>query len=242
MRVAIIGAGAVGRSVAKELFAKGHEIVVVDCVPAQSRRESMASMTWVIGDAAELDTLARAQLDQADIMVAATGDDKVNLVVSLLAKTEFGVPRTVARVSHPSNEWMFDSRWGVDVAVSTPRIMTALVEEAVSVGRVVKIFSFADSTTHMVEITASSRSRAVGSRVGAVAWPAGTVLVGIVRQGRPHPPHPDLIVEPHDELLFMADGTANRELESILGAAPTEANELHARHDELPGRDLEDYS
>lgn len=139
MRVAIIGAGAVGRSVAKELFAKGHEIVVVDCVPAQSRRESMASMTWVIGDAAELDTLARAQLDQADIMVAATGDDKVNLVVSLLAKTEFGVPRTVARVSHPSNEWMFDSRWGVDVAVSTPRIMTALVEEAVSVGRVVKI-------------------------------------------------------------------------------------------------------
>ena len=62
-----------------------------------------------------------------------------DLVTSLLAKTEFGVPRTVARVNNPKNEWMFDESWGVDVAVSTPRLMTALVEEAVSVGDLVRI-------------------------------------------------------------------------------------------------------
>ena len=66
--------------------------------------------------------------------MAATGDDKVNLVVSLLAKTEYGVPRVVARVNHPKNEWLFDDSWGVDVAVSTPRMLSALVEEAVTVG------------------------------------------------------------------------------------------------------------
>ena len=66
------------------------------------------------------------------MVIAATGDDKVNLVVSLLAKTEYGVPRVVARVNHPKNEWLFNDSWGVDVAVSTPRLMSALVEEAVT--------------------------------------------------------------------------------------------------------------
>ena len=85
--------------------------------------------------------------------IAATGDDKANLVHSLLAKTEFGVPRTVGRVNHPSNEWMFDDLWGVDVAVSTPRLMCALVEEAVTVGDLVRLFSFRGGHANLVEMT-----------------------------------------------------------------------------------------
>ena len=98
-------------------------------------------------------SLEEAGLHECQVVVAATGDDKVNLVVSLLAKTEYGVPRTVARVNNPKNEWMFDEAWGVDVAVSTPRLMTALVEEAVSVGDLVRIFTFQQANTDLVELT-----------------------------------------------------------------------------------------
>ena len=102
----------------------------------------MPRAEWLLADACEIASLDEAGLDRCDVVVAATGDDKVNLVVSLLAKTEYGVPRIVARVNNPKNEWMFDEAWGVDVAVSTPRLMSALVEEAVSVGDLVRMFTF----------------------------------------------------------------------------------------------------
>lgn len=204
MRIVIIGAGSVGRSIATELLDKTHEVVLVDANATAERREAVPGAHWVRGDAAELGVLGQARVEEADIVVATTGDDKVNLVVSLLAKTEFGVPRTVARVSHPSNEWMFGSMWGVDVAVSTPRIMTALVEEAVSVGRVVTIFSFSGSDTRMVEITLPEASPMVSRTVGSMRWPSGSVLVGIVRDGKPIAPTPHDALEAHDELLFLA--------------------------------------
>ena len=139
MRVVLVGAGSVGRSIARELLLNDHQVLLIDKYARESRVQSIPEATWLLADACEVTTLHEAQLEAADVVVCATGDDKVNLVVSLLAKTEFGVPRTVARVNNPKNEWMFDDGWGVDVAVSTPRLMTALVEEAVSVGDLVHL-------------------------------------------------------------------------------------------------------
>ena len=201
MKIVIVGAGSVGRSIARELIDKGRTVTLVDLEEA---RPGLEDVSWVQGDAAEREVLERAQLAEADVVVAATGDDKVNLVVSLLAKTEFGVPRTVGRVNHPRNEWMFDDAWGVDVAVSTPRIMTSLVEEAVSVGTVVTMFSFAKSETDMVEITVPETSPIVGKDIGDVTWPSSATLVGVVREGHPRPPAQSDALEPRDELLFLA--------------------------------------
>jgi trk system potassium uptake protein TrkA len=139
MRVVVAGAGSVGRSIARELLAHDHEVVIVDRSPAAMRVAQVPDADWLLADACELSSLGSADVESADVVVGATGDDKVNLVFSLLCKTEFGVPRTVARVNNPKNEWMFDESWGVDVAVSTPRIMTAMVEEAVAVGDLVRI-------------------------------------------------------------------------------------------------------
>ena len=86
----------------------------------------------MLADACELSSLEDAGMQPCDVVIAATGDDKVNLVVSLLAKTEFAVRRVVARVNDPANEWLFTEAWGVDVAVSTPRMLAAMVEEAVT--------------------------------------------------------------------------------------------------------------
>ncbi len=112
MRVAIAGAGKVGRAIARELLQNGHEILLIDRDPALARPGVVEGAETLMADACEVTALEEARLSECQVVVAATGDDKVNLVVSLLAKTEFGVPRVVARVNHPKNEWMFDESWG----------------------------------------------------------------------------------------------------------------------------------
>jgi trk system potassium uptake protein TrkA len=216
MRVAIAGAGSVGRSVARELLENGHEVLLIDRVPAAIKVSSVPNAEWLLADACEITSLEEAGLSHCQVVVAATGDDKVNLVVSLIAKTEYGVPRTVARVNNPKNEWMFDEAWGVDVAVSTPRIMTALVEEAVSVGDIVRIFHFQQSDTDILELTLPGDSPTVGKRVGDITWPQDTALVAIIREQRPIVPSPDQPLEAGDELLFVAVAEMASELEDLL--------------------------
>src|SRR5256885_12975174 len=142
MRIAIAGAGNVGRSVAKELIENGHHVMLLERSAAALRPERVPEAEWVLADACEVASLQEAELDQCDVVVAATGDDKVNLVLSLLAKTEFGVGRVVARVNRAEDEWLFTDQWGVDVAVSKPRLMAALVAEAVTGGVLVRLMAF----------------------------------------------------------------------------------------------------
>jgi trk system potassium uptake protein len=141
MRVAIAGAGAVGRSIARELIDNGHHVLLIDKEPDKVDPKRIPGADWLLADACEVENLENAKLEEYEVVVGATGDDKVNLVVSLLAKTEFSVRRVVARINHPANEWLFTEAWGVDVAVSTPRVLAALVEEAVEVGDIVRLFS-----------------------------------------------------------------------------------------------------
>ena len=162
MRVAIAGAGNVGRSIAAELVENGHEVLLIDKDPRAIKSESCREAEWLLADACELSSLEEAGLDTCDVAIAATGDDKANLVMSLLAKTEFGVPRTVGRVNHPKNEWLFTEVWGVDVSVSTPRLMSALVEEAVTVGDLVRLLTFHEGATNLVEMTLPASSPCVG--------------------------------------------------------------------------------
>ena len=182
MRVAIAGAGAVGRSIARELLDNGHEVLLIDKNPRSIKVDSLPRAEWLLADACEITSLDEAGLERCNVVIAATGDDKVNLVVSLLAKTEYGVPRVVARINHPNNEWLFNESWGVDVAVSTPRLLSALVEEAVSVGDLVRLMTFRQSEASLVELTMAERRAAgrvadrrhlLAGRHGAGGDPAG---------------------------------------------------------------------
>src|ERR1700722_5625029 len=153
MKVTIAGAGNVGRSIARELVGNGHHVTLIEREPKAFKKESVPGAEWLLADAREISSLDQARLEDCTVVVAATGDDKVNLVVSLLAKTEYGVPRVVARVNHPKNEWLFNESWGIDVAVSTPRRLSALVEEAVTVGDLVRLLSFRHGEANLVELT-----------------------------------------------------------------------------------------
>ncbi|MEZ7821457.1 MAG: TrkA family potassium uptake protein [Candidatus Nanopelagicales bacterium] len=217
MRVAIAGAGKVGRAIARELLQNGHEILLLDRDAALAKPGIVEGAETLMADACEITALEEARLSQCDVVVAATGDDKVNLVVSLLAKTEFGVSRVVARVNHPKNEWMFDDSWGVDVAVSTPRMLSALVEEAVSVGDLVRLFSFRQGEADLVEITLASDSPVAGQRVGEQNWPEDTALVAIVRGNHVIVPSSDDSLEVSDELIFVAAAHQENTLQEMLG-------------------------
>jgi trk system potassium uptake protein TrkA len=133
-----------------------------------------------------------------------TGDDEDNLVISLLAKQEFAVPRVIARVNHPKNHWLFNEAWGVDVAVSTPQLLAALVEEAVSVGVLVRLLQFEGGNTRLVEVTLAEGSPAEGTSLGDLGLPRGATIVALVRDGHVVVPRSDTILDQGDEVLLLA--------------------------------------
>src|SRR2546429_4816276 len=184
MRVAIAGAGNVGRSIATELLDNGHEVLLIEKEPRSLKVDTVPQAEWLLADACEISSLEEAHLQRCHVVIAATGDDKVNLVVSLLAKTEYAVPRVVARVNHPKNEWLFNEAWGVDVAVSSPRLLSALVEEAVSVGDLVRLMTFRQSEASLVELTMAADAPLAGTSIRVMQWPAETVLEALLRLGR----------------------------------------------------------
>ncbi|QTG79966.1 potassium channel family protein [Arthrobacter crystallopoietes] len=223
MKVVIAGAGSVGSSIARELLSNNHDILLIDQKPEAIGRSGLKGARWLIGDACEITTLRDANLDEADVVVSATGDDKVNLVVSLLAKSEFGVARTVGRVNNPKNDWMFDDSWGVDVAVNTPRLMTALVEEAVEIGDLVRLLTLQTGVASMVEFTVPHDSPLVGRTLGSIDWPQDATVVAILRDDAPITPSMDDVIEDSDELFFVTTIAAEDQLRSVLTARSSSA-------------------
>jgi trk system potassium uptake protein TrkA len=215
--VAIAGAGAVGRSIARELLQNEHQVLLIDKDPRKVTPNRIPDAEWVLGDACEVANLEDAALERFDVVIGATGDDKVNLVVALLAKTEFSVRRVVARVNHPSNEWLFTEAWGVDHAVSTPRVLSALVEEAVEVGDIVRLFGLREGQANLVELTLPEGAAVAGMSMRDIDLPKDAALVAIVRGTRVITPSPEEPLEAGDELLFVALPEAEAAIRSAVG-------------------------
>jgi trk system potassium uptake protein len=216
MRVAIAGAGAVGRSIALELVESEHQVMLIERELSNIDPSAVEAAEWVHADACELASLEEAGIEGCDVVIAATGDDKVNLVVSLLAKTEFGVRRVVARVNDPRNEWLFGENWGVDVAVSTPRLLAALVEEAVAVGDLVRLLTLRQGQANLMEVTLPDPTPLAGRPVKSLDLPPDSALVVILRGGRVIVPQPDDALEAGDELLFVATAAVEDEIRAAL--------------------------
>ena len=220
MRIVIVGAGKVGTFIAEDLVGNGHDVVVVERDHHQVERRRVApglgSITWVVADACEISELARAEPERADVLLAVTGDDEDNLVASLLAKQEFGVPRVIARVNHPANEWMFGEMWGVDIAVSAPHLLSALVEEAVSVGSIVRLLRVAGGKARLIEVTLSDDSPILGQEIVAAGFPRGSSVVAIVRSGNVVVPRGDTSFHVGDEVIALVTDEAESEVTALL--------------------------
>ncbi len=220
MRVVIAGAGSVGTYIAEDLVKAGHEVVIVEVDPARVAEAEAngdgAGATWVAADACEVSEFARADVGRADVVAAVTGDDEDNLVISLLAKQEFAVPRVVARVNNPKNEWMFTEMWGVDVSVSTPHLLTALVEEAVSVGSLVRLLSFEGGRARLSEATLADTSPSAGKDIAELGLPRDSTVVAIIRDRHVIVPRGDTVLRAGDEVLVLTTPDAEAEVVTTL--------------------------
>lgn len=217
MRVVIAGAGNVGQYIASDLLGAGHEIALIEQDRAVVERADLPSeIEWYVADACEVASLRVAKLEEADVVVAVTGDDEDNLVVSLLAKQEFGVPRVIARVNHPNNHWLFNENWGVDMCVSTPHLITALVEEAVTVGRLVRILSLRRDQARLVEVRLAEDSPAVDVALKDVDVPRDATFVAVVRDDHVVMPRGDTVFEAGDEVLALVTPESEEDVRRIL--------------------------
>ncbi|MGH9266777.1 MAG: potassium channel family protein, partial [Acidimicrobiales bacterium] len=172
--------------------------------------------TWFVGDACEITSLHVAGVADADVVVAATGDDEDNLVVSLLAKHEFAVPKVVARVNHPKNKWLFNEAWGVDVSVSTPHLLTALVEEAVAVGSLVRLLEFEGGEAGLIEVRLADDSPAAGQALAALNPPREATVVAVLRGGHVVVPRGDTVLLAGDEVLALVTPGSEAAVKQIL--------------------------
>jgi len=215
VKVAIAGAGNVGTFIASDLKAAGHDVLLIEENPdLVARLRPTIDVRWFIADACEVKSLHEANLQEVDVVVAATGDDEDNLVISLLAKQEFAVPRVVARVNHPQNDWLFNEAWGVDVSVSTPHLLTALVEEAVSVGSLVRLLQFQDA--RLVEVTLADGSPAVGKTVAELGMPRDATVVAVVRERHVIVPRGETLIQAGDEVLVLVTPESEEPVKALL--------------------------
>jgi len=221
MRVVIAGGGKVGGFIASELGGAGHDVLVLERDPATvaaGQAKAAPGVTWQRGDACEASALDAARVAEADVVAAVTGDDEDNVVITLLAKQEFGVPRCVARVNDPDNEWMFTESWGVDVAVSTPHLLTGLVTQAVSVGMLTRLLSLGHGEARLDEVTLADGSSAVGREIQGLGFPRDSTVVAVLRQQRVVVPRGDTVLRAGDEVLVLVTDASEDEVRELLTA------------------------
>jgi trk system potassium uptake protein TrkA len=220
MKVMIAGGGNVGTFIASDLHAAGHDVLVIEQDPdLVARLRPTLDIEWFTADACEVSSLYAAGMADADVVVSATGDDEDNLVISLLAKQEFAVPRVVARVNHPKNRWLFNESWGVDVSVSTPHLLTALVEEAVSVGSLVRLLQLEGGKgggARLVEVTLADDSPVDGQSIADLDVPRDASIVAVVRDSHVIVPRGDTVLDAGDEVLALVTADSEDVVRSLL--------------------------
>ena len=215
MRVVIAGGGSVGTSIALDLVDRHHDVTLLEQVAATAERLKtlLPGVTVMAADACEYACLSAADVRSADVVIAATGDDEDNLVVSWLAKQEFGVPRVISRINNARNEWLFTESWGVDVSVSTPALITSLVDEAVEVGAIIQLMTLAHGRMRLIEVTLDATSPAVVNELTLddLRLPDSVRVVAVVRNEQPLVPSSTMHFLQDDHVVLMAQLDATQD-------------------------------
>ncbi|GGR84023.1 potassium transporter TrkA [Streptomyces humidus] len=213
MKVLIAGAGRLGAQIAQVLAAARNEVTLIDADDDRlAELEGRIPVRLVAGDACEPSLLEDAGALTADLVIATTGDDEDNLVISLLAKRQFSVPRVAARVNDAENAWLFDERWGVDASVPAATPLISLIEEATGATDTVALLRLSKAGVDVIETVITPQSRTSGRPLGDVRLPEGTVVATIVRDGQPTVPDPSTPLRPGDELLLVSHTATEQEI------------------------------
>jgi trk system potassium uptake protein TrkA len=199
MYAIIVGAGKVGRNLARELIAKGHEVTLLEssrqCYLAIEEEFEHAAQ---YGDATELWVLERAGIQRADLVIAVTGDDEDNILVCQVAKEKYLCDRVIARVNNPRNHDHF-RLLGIQPAVSATDLILRLIEHEVP------RYGLEEERLEIIELEVSADAPTVGRRVADVSLPEGSLIISVLRDGAGFVPKPDTVIEAGDEVLLVLD-------------------------------------
>ncbi|MBO0893488.1 MAG: TrkA family potassium uptake protein [Acidimicrobiales bacterium] len=205
MYIVVAGGGTLGEQVASALEGSGNEVALVEIDPGRAASLARRGLKVVAGDAAVAGVLEAAGALRAEVLVACTGSDQENLVVSLLAKRRLEIPREVARVNDDTNRWLFDGSWGMDAAISQASALVSLIEEATGSARTVRLADLSAVGLVLVEANVTASSAACGRSPAELSFSGHDFLAAVVRQGRPVPVDGRLRFRHGDRALVITD-------------------------------------
>lgn len=220
MSVIIVGGGKQGTYLASILLAEGYRVKIIEV-----RREEIPRLhadlrpeVAVPGNGTDPNLLEAAGIRQADVVAAVTGADETNLVVASLARFEFSVPRTIARVNNPKNAWMFTPEMGVDVALNQADLIAHLIVEEMSLGDMMTLLKLRKGQYSLVEEKVDPTAIAAGKAVRDLNLPAECILAAVIRKGQLLIPRGDTVLQPADEVLAVVHASQLARLAALLGA------------------------
>jgi trk system potassium uptake protein TrkA len=203
--VVIVGAGKVGWNLARELINKRHEVTVIE---ADAHRYAVVEQelehSAMYGDGSELWVLERSGIERADLVVAVTGDDEDNILISQVAREKYGVARVVARCNNPRNLQHFELL-GVKPAISATDLILRLIEHEVPSYGTVHLLDLRDEQLEIIEVEVPEGSPVIGQRVSEITLPEGSLIISILRDGHGFVPKADTVVQDGDEVLLVLD-------------------------------------
>ncbi len=219
MNVLIVGGGLTGSFLARELVQDGQQVVVIERreTAATKLRETLPGARVILGDGDDPGTLEMAGIRGANVLVATTGDDEDNLVACLLGRREYNIPRTLARVNNPKNEWLFTATMGVDVWVSQAHVMADLLREEMAALELTVLLRLREGEVVLVENILRPESGAVGRAIRELPLPEGAVVVAVVRGGDVLIPQGDLRLRAGDRVIALTRAERRQELAAVLG-------------------------
>lgn len=207
MQIIVVGGGKIGAHLASQLCSDNESVTVIEARPdaIERLRRACPEATVVEGSASDPQVLERAGVHMADVLAAVTGEDEVNLVVALLAKMEFSVPRVIARVNNPQNAWMFTPANGVDVGVNQAEIMVRFIREGMNLRDVYTLMKLGRDEHSIVQAAVNAGSRAEGVALRDLELPAETVVVAVDHGGDLTVPNGDTVLKTGDEAVLFTN-------------------------------------
>jgi trk system potassium uptake protein len=212
LRIVILGAGQVGSSVAENLVSEANDITVVDTNPAQLKRlQDRLDLRTVAGNAAHPAILERAGARDADMLLAVTQSDESNMVACKLGATMFNIPIKIARIrsadylSHP--EIFSAENFAIDVSICPEQIITDYIVKLLEFPEALQVLEFAGGRVSLVAVRAFHGGPLVGHELQYLRRHVpkiDTRVAAIFRQDRPLIPEGTTVIEPGDEVFFIA--------------------------------------
>ncbi len=217
MIVIVVGGGKVGYYLTKTLTEHGHEARLIEADENRGRKiADDLDFPIICGDGTRIDILESAGIRDADALISVTGRDESNLIACQLAKTMFGVKRTVARVNNPKNVSIMKVL-GVDIPISTTDNIAQLIEREVDLSSVKQLLSLNRGETSLSEFELPQNFKKDGIKISELKLPDESIIVSISRDGKMIIPRGYTQLKSGDKIITMCENTALHSFSRAIG-------------------------